>query len=71
MISLTNAADSKEVKLFKRRVRVRHETFFGRMKPFAILNESFRHGVDKHRICFDAIAVICQYMIDHIPLFDA
>jgi len=70
MISVTNNADTREVKLFKRRVRARQETFFSKMKVFNILKHEFRHGEKFHETVFGSIAVICQYEIEFVPLFD-
>lgn len=70
MISLTNKADSPAVRLFKRRVRARHESFFGKMKVFDVLTTVFRHGEEHHNTCFLACAVACQFQIDVTPLFD-
>lgn len=70
MISVSYNADSPEVRLFKRRTRARHESFFGKMKVFNILNATFRHGESHHATCFVACAVICQYQIEEVPLFD-
>ena len=41
-------------------VRARHETVNKRMKQFGALSSKFRHGMDKHGIVFDAIAVLTQ-----------
>ena len=71
MISATNHADTCEVRLFKRRVRARQESFFSKMKVFNILKQEFCQGEAFHQVVFTAIAVICQYEIDFVPLFDA
>jgi len=70
MVSTDYFADTPAVKLFKCGARARQESFFGRMKVYDVLNKSFRHGEDYHKIVFDACAVICQYQIDQVPLFD-
>jgi len=70
-LSIRNTRDSEEVKAFKRRVRARHENFNARLKNFAILDNRFRHGVDRHRAVFDAVCVLCQYDMENgHPLFD-
>jgi hypothetical protein len=48
-----------------------HETFNSRLKNFHCLDDRFRHGIDKHKICFEAICVIVQYQLENgSPLFD-
>lgn len=69
--SIRNDRDPKEVKIFKRRVRARHENFNGRLKNFKILSTKFRHDIKKHQVVFDAVCVICQYDMENgNPLFD-
>lgn len=71
IVSTPNELDSNFVKNFKERVRARHETFNKRIKEFKILDERFRHGVEKHKIAFEAICVIVQYDMENgRPLFD-
>ena len=63
--------DSKEFGRFKRRARLRLETFNGRMKNFEIVNHIFRHSQLKFKDAFEAVAVIIQYQIDNWrPVFD-
>lgn len=70
-ISAPNSHDSKELRRFKSRARARHESFNARIKNFKCLSERFRHGIDKHRICFEAVCVIVQYQLENgSPLFD-
>ncbi len=53
------------------RARARHETFNARIKNFACLDSRFRHGISKHKICFEAVCVIVQYQLENgAPLFD-
>jgi DDE superfamily endonuclease len=57
---------------WQERVKARHETFNGRIKNFAWLDDWFRHGMDKHKICFEAVCVIVQYQLENgSPIFDA
>ena len=71
LVSLPNSHDCEEVREFKGRALARHEKFNGRMKRFAVLSGTFRHGglgqktFEKHQICFDAVAVICQYEMEN------
>ena len=70
-ISFPNAHDSKDLAKFKSRARCRHETFNGRLKTFGCLEQRFRHKIQKHVICFEAVCVIVQYQLDYgFPLFD-
>jgi len=70
-VSTFNAHDKKSVKMFKRRALMRHETFNGRIKEFAILNGTFRHSEAKFKSAFEAVCVLCQYKIEiENPLFD-
>ena len=71
VVSISNAMDTKDVRLFKRRVRSRQEHVFSRMKVFRVLTQEFRHGESYHCVVFEAIAVICQIEMDvELPLFD-
>lgn len=71
-ISTFNAQDSDEVKKFKSRALKRHERFNGLLKQFAVLDGRFRNrGPEKFSICFEAVAVICQYRLElECPLYD-
>lgn len=69
--SKPNPLDSKELRKFKSRARSRQECFNSRIKTFKCLKDEFRHGESKHKICFEAVVVICQYQLEHgSPLFD-
>ena len=57
--------ESKRLKNFKSRGRLRHESFNGRLKKFATLNQTFEHGIEKHKYAFEAICVICQNSMDN------
>lgn len=70
--SKPNPLDSKQVRRFKSRVRSRQECFNARLKNFGCLRQQFRHGEKKHKIVFEACAVICQYQLENgSPLFDS
>jgi len=69
--SKPNPLDQPHVRKFKRQVRSRQECFNTRLKTFKCLKEQFCHGEEKHRVCFEATAVICQYQLKNgSPLFD-
>lgn len=79
-------AQSREDRKQKSRVRARHEIENGRLKQFAVLDAVFRHNdskkfsrKEKHRICFNAVAVITQlgfelegglYDVEYDPQYD-
>jgi len=66
-----NSYDTEEVRRFKGRARSRQETFNARIKIFSVLSGLFRHGVEKHQICFEAVCVIVQYQMENgSPIFD-
>ena len=71
-VSTFNAQDSDEVKKFKSRALKRHESFNALLKQFAVLDGRFRNrGPEKFSICFEAVAVVCQYRLElECPLFD-
>ena len=71
VISTPNSHDPHDVRRFKSRARARHESFNAKIKNFACLDVRFRHGIDNHRICFEAVCVIVQYQLENgSPLFD-
>ena len=57
--------DDPEMHRFMSWVRCRTETVMGRLKNFACLSGTFRHGEEKHEWSFKACAVLVQYQIDH------
>jgi hypothetical protein len=69
--SLIASLQGTELYRFKSRARLRHETFNGRIKHFASLRDTFRHGEEKHRLAFEAICVTVQYQMENgKPLYD-
>ena len=70
-ISTYNDLDPREVAAFKERVCARHETFNKRVKVFDCLTKRFRHGVENHKIAFEAICVLTVLEFEDSPLFDA
>lgn len=63
-IAAPNPSDPKELAKFKSKGRARHETFNGRLKFYGILRDCFRHGIRKHKLAFEAVAVTVQYQMD-------
>jgi len=71
IFSLPSTTDSIENNEWKRRVRLRHETFNGRVKKFKIMDDTFSYSRDKHRSCVLAVVGIIQYQMNHgAPIFD-
>jgi DDE superfamily endonuclease len=70
-VSTFNYLDPPEVAAFKARVCARHETFNKRVKIYECLKKRFRHGVDNHKVAFEAICVLTVLEFQHSPLFDA
>lgn len=71
VVSTPNSHEPSVLRKFKSRARARHESFNGRLKNFRILDERFRHGVNKHQVAFEAVCVIVQYQMElGSPLFD-
>lgn len=70
--SIPYNGDEPALQNFKGRARLRHESFNGgRIKNFQCLAETFRHGVEKHKIAFEAVCTIVQYQMDNgARLFD-
>ncbi|KAL3914673.1 MAG: hypothetical protein SGARI_000002 [Bacillariaceae sp.] len=67
-----NSHDTPEVRQFKGRARARHESFNKRIKFYKCMDsERFRHGIEAHEMCFEAVVVLCQYQMEMgEPLFD-
>jgi hypothetical protein len=72
IISTRNELDPRDIAEFKERVMSRHETFNQRLKNFDCLSTKFRHGVDKHKVAFEAVCAIVMYEIENggTTLFD-
>jgi hypothetical protein len=70
-LSWPNPHESPAVSVYKGRIRMRGETFNGRVKFFKILRECFRHSLDYHKDAFTAVAVLVQYQMDYgmAPLY--
>jgi hypothetical protein len=65
MLSQPNGIDSKELNNFKSRARLRQETFNGRLKKYLALESTFRHGMAKHKLVFEALCVTVQYHMNN------
>lgn len=70
-ISTPSRLDPPELRKFKGRARARHETLNSRLKQFLILDDRFRHSLEKHRMIFESICVIVQFQMENwSPLFE-
>ncbi|KAL7568440.1 hypothetical protein ACA910_012153 [Epithemia clementina (nom. ined.)] len=63
-VAWTNPHDSKEVNNLKSRIRLRHETFNGKMSFFGCLNQTWRHTTEQHLIAFRTVDVTIQYAMN-------
>lgn len=75
VLSTYNQFDSEEVKEFKRRAKARQECLNAKLKEFNCVSHEFRHKGEKAQLCFDAVIVLVQYVIEDTgphgqPLFD-
>ncbi|GAX17651.1 hypothetical protein FisN_UnNu085 [Fistulifera solaris] len=72
IISGPNPRDSKKLRKFKSRARSRQEDFNARLKNYKICAETFRHDryrKKRHKASWTAVAIICQYRIEHEKTF--
>jgi len=71
IVAIPNSHDTWEVQEFKGRARARQESFNKKIKNYKVLTEKFRHGVEKHKMCFEACCVLGQYQLENgSPLFE-
>ena len=63
--------DSGPEKDMANAIRARHETFNGKVKSFAAMENTFRHGAEHHAAAFRACVVITKLRMDtgEIELF--
>ena len=45
------------------RIRGRHETVNKRLKNWGCMKKAFRHSLDFHQTCFEAVAVLTQVLM--------
>lgn len=65
LLTMSSSLDAPEVREFKSRALARHEKFNGQLKNFGCLSEQFRHGLERHQMCFQAVTVICQCQLEN------
>jgi len=71
VISTPSSHDTAKVRRFKSCARARQETFNAQIKFFGCLAQRFRHGIEKHQQCSEAICMIVQYQMENgSPVFD-
>ncbi len=63
-ISTRNKFDTWQVAELKNRALSRHESFNAKLKNFTCLNTKFRHGIENHKIAFEAVCAIVTYEIE-------
>ena len=63
-MSTPNTQDMPEVARFKSLARCRHETFNGRLKHFASMENTWKYGMEKHGWAFRAVEVTVQYHLE-------
>ena len=72
---LIDGHSEKTVK-FINRAKAHHENYHHRLKEFAVLGSSFRHGkstetkMAMHQMCVEAICSIVQFDLQHHPLLE-
>ena len=70
-VSTPNGHDEPAVRKFKARALKRHEKFNNMLKVFDCLKVRFRHGEERWKVCFEAVATICQHHLENgQPLFN-
>lgn len=70
-VCIPSTRDPPHVRKFSSRVRCRHETFNGRIKKFSSMDQTWTHGVEKHKMALEAVCVTMQYQMDNgSTLFD-
>jgi hypothetical protein len=60
-----NHLDDPEVAKFKNRARACHEMFNGQIKFFKVLDKRLRHGLDKHKVVFEAVCIFTQFELEN------
>ena len=57
--------DSRMANNIKSRIRLRHESFNGKMSTFASMHQTWRHSDTNHGLAFRAVAVTLQYAMNN------
>ncbi|CAB9506311.1 expressed unknown protein [Seminavis robusta] len=64
IFAVVSEMDSPEVRAFKGAAKARQEVFNKKMKDFDCLTKRWIHGVDNHKLAFNACLVLTQYAIE-------
>ena len=64
-VSWPNDQDTKEANNLKSRIRLRHETFNGKICFYASMSQTWRHTKEQHGLAFRAVVVTIQYALDN------
>ncbi|KAL7548803.1 hypothetical protein ACHAWF_012061 [Thalassiosira exigua] len=73
-VTVAMDSHSKKARDFINGAKARQESYFWRLKTYAVLRGRFRHGkttddkLDKHQMCTEAVCVMVQYDLKHHPL---
>ena len=62
---LLSTAPTEALYESNKKIRAHHESINGRFKRFRAISGPFRHGVEKHGVCFRAVATLVQLMLRH------
>lgn len=66
-VSYANSLDEEDIAKFK--LREHHERFNGMVKVFkSTASVNIIHGKARYKKCFEAVCVICQYMMEMVGL---
>ena len=65
-----NEIDNQKLHNFKSCAWLQHEAFNGKLKKFSIMEQTFKHKFEKHKVAFEAVVVIVQFQMENgQPLF--
>jgi hypothetical protein len=63
-LTKSSSMDSENLRRIKSRAKAQQESFNAQIKKCGVLDHRFRHGIKKHKICFEAVCVIVQYQLE-------
>ena len=70
-VHFINPLDDPNSRALQKVIMARHETVNKRLKQFRVLQNCFRHELDKHQMCFYAVSNLTQLMImNGEPLYE-
>jgi len=65
MLAKPDCLESKALRNFKSRARNRQETINRRLTAYAAMAHTFTHGIDNHKLAFEAVMVMVQTQMEH------